>query len=114
MQMCVSGSKLKARRVLVCVVAPSHQVVLFEVELQDGVFDGGEHEADVLRVCGAGEVRVDDLVHVGVQVHEHLQDELPAGLGVQLRTWTTQKGQHFHCLLQFVLQYCKPPQDVTV
>lgn len=45
---------------------PSHQVVLFEVQLQDGVFDGGEDEADVLGVRGAGEVRVDDLVTVRV------------------------------------------------
>jgi len=62
----------------------SHQVVLLEVELQDGVLDGGEHESDVLRVRGAGEVGVDDLVAVGVQVHEHLQDELAARLGVPL------------------------------
>ena len=32
------------------------EVILFEVELQDGVFDGGEDEADVLGVSGAGEV----------------------------------------------------------
>ena len=29
-----------------------HQVVFLQVQLQDGVLDGGEHEADVLRVCG--------------------------------------------------------------
>lgn len=64
-----------------------HQVVFLQVELQDGVLDGGKHEADVLRVGGAGEVRVDDLVAVGVQVHKHLQDELAARLGVPLGTW---------------------------
>jgi len=46
--------------------ASSHQIVLFEVELQDGVFDGRKHEADVLSVRGTGEVGVDDLVAVGV------------------------------------------------
>ncbi|TNN35016.1 hypothetical protein EYF80_054820 [Liparis tanakae] len=33
-----------------------HQVELLQVELQDGVFDGGEDEADILCVSGAGEV----------------------------------------------------------
>ena len=66
---------------------PSDQVVLLQVQLQDGVLDGGEHEADVLGVCGAGEVGVDDLVAVGVQVHKHLQDEFPACLGVSLGAW---------------------------
>ena len=65
----------------------SHQVVLFEVELQDGVFDSGKDEADILRVSGACEMGVDDLVTVWVQVHKHLQDELPACLGVSLGTW---------------------------
>lgn len=50
----------------------SHQVVLFEVELQDGVFDSCKDEADVLRVGGTREVGVDDLVTVWVQVHKHL------------------------------------------
>ena len=31
--------------------ARSHQVVLLQVQLQDRVLDGREHEADVLRVC---------------------------------------------------------------
>ena len=65
----------------------SHQVVLFEVELQDGVFDSGKDEADILRVSGACEMGVDDLVTVWVQVHKHLQDELPTCLGVSLGTW---------------------------
>lgn len=51
----------------VCVVhEPSHQVVLFEIELQDGVFDSCKHKADVLSVCSTCEVRVDDLVAVWV------------------------------------------------
>lgn len=65
----------------------SHQVVLLQVELQDGVFDSGEHKADVLGVRGAGEVGVDDLVAIRVQVHKHLQDELAARLGVSLGTY---------------------------
>ena len=48
------------------------QVVLLQVELQDIVLDGSKHKADVLRVRGAGEVRVDDLIAVWVQVHKHL------------------------------------------
>ena len=63
-----------------------HQVVLLQIELQDGVFDGGEDEADVLCVGGAGEMRVDDLIAVWVQVHKHLEDKLAACLGVPLRT----------------------------
>lgn len=63
----------------------SHQVVLFEVELQDGVFDGCKDEADVLCVSGACEMGVDDFITVWVQVHKHLQDELTTCLGIPLR-----------------------------
>lgn len=69
-----------------------HQVVLLQIELQDGVFDGGEDEADVLRVGGAGEMGVNDLIAVWVQVHEHLQDKLAACLGVPLRTCGAANG----------------------
>lgn len=65
----------------------SHQVILLQVQLQDGVLHRREHKPDVLRVGGAGEMRVDDLVAVGVQIHKHLQDELPRGLGVPLGPW---------------------------
>lgn len=68
-----------------------HQVVLLQVQLQDGIFDGGKDKADVFCVCGAGEVRVDDLVAVWIQVHEHLQDELASRLGVSLWTWTGER-----------------------
>lgn len=61
-----------------------HQVVLLQVELQDGVLDGGEDEADVFRVCRASKVRIDDFVAVGIQVDKHLQDELPPRLSVSL------------------------------
>ena len=71
----------------VCQCSALHQVVLLQVELQDGVFDGGEDEADVLCVGGAGEVGVDDLVTVWVQVHEHLEDKLSPCLGISLRPW---------------------------
>ena len=73
--------------VSVCRCSALHQVVLLQVELQDGVFDGGKDEADVLCVGGTGEVRVDDLVAVWVQVHEHLEDELSPCLGISLRPW---------------------------
>lgn len=67
--------------------AALHQVVLLQVELQDGVLDGGEDETDVLCVGGTGEVRVDDLIAVRVQVHKHLEDKLSPCLGIPLWTW---------------------------
>ena len=67
----------------------SHQVVLFEIELQDGVFDSSKHKADVFSVRGARKVGVNDLVAVGIQVHKHLQDELPRCLSVSLGTYDT-------------------------
>lgn len=39
---------------------------------------------DVLGVGGAGEMGIDDLVFVRVQVHKHFQDELPASQRVPL------------------------------
>ena len=77
-----------------CAGVSSHQVVLFEIELQDGVFDSSKHKADVLSVRGARKVGVDDLVAVGIQVHKHLQDELPRCLSVSLGTYDT----HTHTL----------------
>lgn len=80
----------------------SHQVVFFEVELQDGVFDSCEDEADVLRVGGACEMGVDDLVTVWVQVHKHLQDELSTCLGIPLGTiklWEVINQVRIHDLL---------------
>lgn len=41
---------------------------------------------DVLGVGGTGEMGVDDLVLVRVQVHKHFQDELPPGERVPLGT----------------------------
>lgn len=81
------GCRCPSFSLLLSLPSSSHQVVLFEVQLQDGVFDGGEDEADILGVRGAGEVRVDDLVTVRVQLHKHLQDELASCLGVSLWTW---------------------------
>ena len=68
------------------------QVELSEVVSQDGVLDGGEHEADVLGVCGAGEVGVDRLLPVWVLVLVHLQDELPGRFGIASRPWETKGG----------------------
>lgn len=42
---------------------------------QDGVFDRGEDQPDVLRVRGTGEVRVDGFVFVFVLLLVHLEDE---------------------------------------
>lgn len=85
--LCVYGGCRSVSRSLSLSVSLSHQVVFFKVELQDGVFDSCKDEADVLRVSGACEMGVDDLVTVWVQVHKHLQDELSACLGVSLGTW---------------------------
>lgn len=60
-----------------CSVCSSHHVILYKVALQDDVFHSYKDEVDVLRVGGACEVGVDDLAMVWVQVHKHLQDELP-------------------------------------
>lgn len=82
----------------------SHQVVFFEVKLQDGVFDSSKDEADVLRVSGACEMGVDDLVTVWVQVHKHLQDELPTCLAVTLRTWMMERRLGFNFTLSMALK----------
>ena len=39
-----------------CLLSQSHQVVLFEVKLQDCVFDSCKDEADVFCVGGAREM----------------------------------------------------------
>lgn len=75
-----------------------HQVVLLQVELQDGVFDGGEDKTDVLCVGGTGEVRVDDLVAVWIQVHKHLEDKLSPCLGIPLGTWGGEDMRGFFSL----------------
>lgn len=51
---------------------------------EDGVFDGHEHEADVFRVGGAGEVGVQRLLFVRVLFLVHFQDELLSRAGVLL------------------------------
>ena len=76
-----------------------HQVVLLQVELQNGVFDGSKDKSDVLCVGGTGEVRVDDLIAVWIQVHKHLEDKLSSCLGIPL--WTCLRGEmmphHYKC-----------------
>lgn len=64
--------------------------------MQDGVFDGRKDETDVLRVGGAREMGVDYLVTIWVQVHKHLQDELPTCLRVPLRTWEEDRLVHLN------------------
>ncbi len=72
-----------------------------------------------LGVCGAGEVWVDDLVAVRVQVHEHLQDELSARLGVPLRTCESvkwefgDKNRLWKCIWKW-LQFTSLPHGVSV
>lgn len=53
--------------------------------LQDRILHGSEHEADVLRISGAGEMGVDDLVGVRVQIDEHLQYEFACSYGISWR-----------------------------
>lgn len=59
-----------------CSVCSSHQVIFHKVGMQNDVFHSCKDKVDVLRVSGACEVGVDDLVTVWFQVHKHLQDEL--------------------------------------
>lgn len=60
------------------------QIVLLQVQLEDGVLDSSKDKADVLGICGACEVGVDNFVTVWIQVHEHLQDEFSSCLGISL------------------------------
>lgn len=62
-----------------------HQIELLQVVSEDGVFDGHEDEADVFRVRGAGEVRVQRLVLVRVLFLVHFQDEFLSCSGILLR-----------------------------
>lgn len=57
-----------------------------EVVDEQRVFDGFEDKADVLCVCGAGEVRVQRLVALHVQILVHLQEEFFRSLSIALRT----------------------------
>lgn len=63
------------------------KVELPQVQLEDGVLDGSEDKADVLRVRGAREVGVDDLLLVRVLVLIELQDKVSGSLDVLLGSW---------------------------
>lgn len=77
-----------------CPVSPAargqllHKVELLQVQLQDRVFHGSEHEADVLRVGGTREVGVDDLLLVGILVLIELQDKVSGRFDILLRPWS--------------------------
>lgn len=88
----------------------SHQVVLLQVQLQDGVLDGCKDEADVLGICGAREVGVDDFVTVGVQVHEHFQDEFSSCLGISLGSCLQERGDA-KC---YVIHICLSAQSACI
>lgn len=75
----------------------SHQVELLQVVSEDGVFDGNKDEADVLSVCGAGEVRVQRLVFVRVLFLVHFQDEFLSRCGILLRSCKS-RLRLVHCL----------------
>lgn len=64
-----------------------HEVELPQVQLEDGVLDGSEDKADVLRVRGTREVGVDDLLLVRVLVLIEFQDKVSGGFDVLLRSW---------------------------
>lgn len=63
-----------------------HQIELLQVVSEDGVFDGHKDEADVFRVRGAGEVRVQRLVLFRVLFLVHFQDEFLSCSGILLRS----------------------------
>lgn len=44
----------------------SNQVVLLQVELEDGVLDSCKDETDVFCVCGTCEMGIDDFITVGI------------------------------------------------
>lgn len=68
-----------------CPEASSFQVEVLEVVDEQRVFDGFEDKADVLCVCGAGEMRVQRLVAFQVQILVHLQEEFFRSLSIALR-----------------------------
>lgn len=66
---------------------PSNQVVVLQVALQDVVLHRVEDKSNVVRVRGAGEVRVDDFFRVGIKADKHAQNEFGPGVGVPLGAW---------------------------
>ena len=76
--------------------------------MEDGVFDGGKDKADVLGVCGACEMGVDNFVTVWIQVHEHLQDEFSSCLGISLGScWPREERDILSAdLLRHLLSKC--------
>ncbi len=64
-----------------------NQVELFEVVSEDGVFHSCEDQADVLRVGGTGEVRVDAFVFVFVLLLVHLKNKLLGCLWIIFGAW---------------------------
>ena len=83
---------------------------VFQVLLQDRVLHSMKHEADVLGVCGAREVGVDDFVTVGVQVHEHFQDEFSSCLGISLGSCLQERGDA-KC---YVIHICLSAQSACI
>lgn len=64
-----------------------NQVVDFQVDEQDVVLHGSEDKSNVVRVRGAGEVGVNHFLHVWIETHKHVQDEVFYRLDVLLGTW---------------------------
>lgn len=46
-----------------------------------------EDKSNVVRVGGAGEVRVDYFFRVGIEADKHVQNESGRGVGILLRAW---------------------------
>lgn len=75
-----------------CPEASSFQVEVMEVVDEQRVFDSFEDKADVLCVCGTGEVCVHRLVALHVQILVHLQEEFFRSLSIALRTCRRRGG----------------------
>lgn len=89
-------------------IATSDQVMDLQVALQDVVLHGVEDKADVVCVGGAGEVRVDYLLLVGVEADKRVQNERLGCFDVPPRTWRrgrAAEAQGTSCQLDYTTYY---------
>ena len=68
---------------------------------------------EATRTGGAGEVRVDDLVGVGVELDEHLEDELTCGDRVARRPVVLGEVVHEVRVLDLLLEHVRLVQEAA-
>lgn len=76
--------------------------------------EGGQlRRKEAARTGGAGEVRVDDLVGVGVELDEHLEDELACGDRVARRAVVLGEVVHEVRVLDLLLEHVRLVQEAA-